>query len=160
MYYFKWFFLLSFIGHFLESFVYESGKSGILFGPWTPIYGIGSVIIVYIYNTLSKKINLNKYQKGILIFLIGALLLSLIELIGGYAIEYIFHITFWDYSHLKFHIGKYTALEMSFIWGLSSVLLIYFIKPIIDKIKIPNSIILVLIGILCSDLLLTLIIKH
>jgi len=134
MYYFNIFFLFSVLGHFIENIFYTSKDSGILFGWWTPIYGIGVVIIILIYNICIKKIKINKYLKAVLVFLINAIALSIIELIGGILIEKVLHITFWDYSKEAFSIFRYTSLKMTFIWGLSSLLVIYILKPIIYKI--------------------------
>lgn len=161
MYYLNYFFIFSIIGHILETFIYYNGESGILLGPWTPIYGIGTIIILLIDYFLNK-FKLNKIFKIILTFTISSIVLSIIEAIGGYLIEWIFNITFWNYTHLKFNIGKYAALEMSLIWGLGSILIIYFIKPFLDKIisKIPKYFTYTLIIILILDLFLTIIIKH
>ena len=90
------------------------------------------------------------------------IILSIIEAMGGYLIEYLFHTTFWDYSDFKFNIGKYIAVEIAIIWGLCSILLIYFIKPLIDKIisKIPKYLTYTLLILFIIDLVLTLIIKR
>lgn len=161
MYYLNYFFIFSFIGHFLESFVYYNGESGILFGPWTPIYGFGSVIILLI-NKFVEKHTKNKYLKIFLLFILSAIILTIIESIGGYLIEYLFNITFWDYSYFKFHIGKYISLEMALVWAIGSILIIYFIKPIIDKIisKIPKYLTYTLLVLITIDSIATLIIKH
>lgn len=154
MYYINYYFIFSIIGHFLESILFN--KSGILLGYWTPIYGIGSIIILFI----NKKIN-GKF-KPLKLFLLCSIILSIIEAIGGKLIENIFQITFWDYSNYKFNLGKYISLEISIIWGLASLLLIYILKPITDKIisKIPKYLTFVLIIILFIDIFLTIIIKH
>ncbi len=62
MYYINYFFMFSILGHFLESFFYSSGDSGILLGYWTPIYGIGTIIILLI-NKFIDKFKLNKINK-------------------------------------------------------------------------------------------------
>ena len=159
MYYINYFFILSFIGHIIESIVVKS-NSGILFGWWTPIYGIGSIIILLI-NKFINKLHVNTLLKVILLFINCSLALTIIEAIGGYLIEYIFKITFWDYTSYKFNIGKYIALEMAIIWGISSIILICF-KPLLDKIisKIPKYFTYMLIIIFILDLFLTIIIKH
>ena len=56
-YYLNIFFLLSILGHIIENFIYVHVDSGILFGPWTPIYGIGTLVIIGINNILK-----NNYQ--------------------------------------------------------------------------------------------------
>lgn len=160
MYYINYFFVLSIFGHFLESFFYSNGDSGILLSYWTPIYGIGSIIIIIIYKII-EKFKVNKIIKIILLFLFCSILLSLIEVLGGYLIKWIFNKELWNYSNHKFNIGKYTSLEMSLIWGLSSLLLIYFIKPWVDKIisKIPKYLTYILILFFIIDIIATTLIK-
>ncbi len=161
MYYLNYFFIMSLIGHFIETFIYSDGNSGILLAPWTPVYGIGTILILLINKVINKYIK-NKYVKIILLFLSSMIILSIIEAMGGYLIEYLFHTTFWDYSDFKFNIGKYIAVEIAIIWGLCSILLIYFIKPLIDKIisKIPKYLTYTLLILFIIDLILTLIIKR
>lgn len=161
MYYMNYFFIFSILGHILESFVYQNGESGILFGWWTPIYGLGVIIILLLNKYIFEKLSSNKYIKLLLIFSISSICLSLIEAIGGYLIEWIFHTTFWNYSYLKFHIGKYIALEMAIIWGLGSIFILYFLKPLLDKIirKIPKFFPYTLLIIFILDLFLTFIAK-
>ncbi len=160
MYYLKFFFLFSILGHFIESFFYSSGESGILLGWWTPIYGIGTLIILFIHKYLDK-LKLNKPLKVITLFFACAIFLCLIEAVGGYLIKWLFNIELWNYSNHKFHIGKYTSLEMSLLWGLSSILLIYYLKPLCDKFinKIPNYYVYILSFLLVFDLFATIIIK-
>ena len=134
MYYLNYFFIMSLIGHFIETFIYVDGNSGILLAPWTPVYGIGTILILLINKVINKYIK-NKYVKIILLFLSSMIILSIIEAMGGYLIEYLFHTTFWDYSDFKFNIGKYIAVEIAIIWGLCSILLIYLLNV---KSKITN----------------------
>lgn len=164
MYYINNFLLFSIIGHILESIVYlilnNSGYSGIMYGPWTPVYGFGIILIIIIYNFI-KKTNLSGIKKIISIFIISMILLTLIEYIGGILIEYFFHKKFWSYENLKFNIGPYIALEIAFIWGLCSLIYIYIIKPITDKItkKIPKYITITLLVFFINDLIITIINK-
>ncbi len=142
MYYLNVFFVYSILGHLLETFVYmvNSGESGILYGFWTPVYGIGCVIIISCYHALFRNHHLSKKIEALTVFLIGAVLLTIIEWIGGILIEIFFGYVFWDYSHFKFNIGPYIAWEMALVWGLASMLLIFVLKPRTDKIikKIPK----------------------
>ena len=161
MYYINLFFLYAFLGHLLEKIIFPQHVSGILYGFWTPIYGIGSLIIIISYQFISKKLKLNGWTKPILTFLIGFLFLSTIEFIGGTLIELIFHITFWNYSNMKWNIGKYASLEMGFLWGLASLILIYIIQPLLHKItlKIPKWITATFIILFTVDLFLTIFLR-
>lgn len=157
MYYVNIFFLFSILGHFIENFFYTTKDSGILYGWWTPIYGIGVVTIIGIYNYIDKKFKLKKGTKFVIVFLIGAIGLALLEFIGGVLIEKIFRVTFWDYSDDPLSIGRYTSLKMSLVWGISSLFVIYILKPIIDKTMnhIPRVISYILITLFMIDCFLT-----
>lgn len=141
----------------MEDFFYVTKDSGIFFGWWTPIYGIGVCIVIYLYKLVNKIFKLNKISKPIIVFLIGFIILSFMELISGILIEKLFRVTFWDYSNGPFSIFRYTSLKMSFIWGISSLLIIYIIKPILDKFitKIPRPVSYVLITLFTIDSFLT-----
>lgn len=160
MYYLNYFIIFSILGHLLESFFYSSGDSGIFLSYWTPIYGIGTIIILLI-NKWINKFNLSKILKVLYLFLFSSIILSIIEALGGYLIKWIFNIELWNYTNYMFNIGRYTSLEMSLIWGLSSILLIYFIKPLSDKIikKIPKIVTYILIGLFIIDVIITLFVK-
>lgn len=161
MYYLNYFFLYSLVGHLLESTLYlitnNNGKSGYLYGPWTPIYGIGIIFILLIYKWIRKHINCKKYLQMIILFFLTSITLSTIEWLGGTLIEFFFHYSCWDYSNLKFNIGKYAALELSLIWGSLSVFFALFLKKISDKIvtKIPYYITYSLVIVFIIDNILT-----
>lgn len=165
MYYINYFFICSILGFLLETSFYTfckwDGGSGFLYGPWTPVYGIGAIIIIIIFDFIFKKIKTNKFLKFIIFFITTCILLSIIELIGGVLIEKIFSITFWDYSDHKFHIGKYISLEMALVWGLASTIFIFLLRPLIDKFidKIPKIITYLLLVLFVIDNIVTLIYK-
>lgn len=164
MYYINNFFLFSILGHILESIIYfvldNNGYSGIMYGPWTPVYGFGIILIIIIYKFI-KETKLKNILKILLIFLISMILLTLIEYIGGISIEFFFHKQLWSYKDLKFNIGPYIALEISFIWGLCSIFYIYIIKPISDKIikRIPTYITICISVFFIIDFIITIIDK-
>ena len=150
------FFIFSIIGHFIENFFYHSKDSGILYGYWTPIYGIGIIIIILINKLLSKK-KLNTLSHIISLFVISSIALSSMEFIGGHIIELIFHKEFWNYSNMPLNIGKYTSIPMALIWGTSSIVFLYLLKPISEIIvkKIPRYITYILSILFIIDLLFT-----
>lgn len=160
MYYLNNFLFFSILGHIFESIMFlilnNNGYSGIFFGPWTPVYGLGIIIIILI-NKFIDKYNINLIPKIILSFFIYAILLSLIEYIGGISIEIFFHKVFWDYSNQRFNIGKYISLEMAFLWGVVSCIYLFVFKRLIDKVlkKIPNYISWALFIIFICDVIAT-----
>ena len=78
---------------------------------------------------------------------------------SGTVIEFLFGRVFWDYSSQNFHIGKYTSLKMCLLWGLSSILVVYILMPILDKYikKIPKFITYILVFLFIIDIIFTLI---
>ena len=161
MYYLNCFFIYSFIGFIYENIIeFVRGKkpgSGMLYGPFTPIYGIGALLILVISKFIFNILNLNKVLEVIIIVLSLTIILTVLEWIVGILIEKIFHVTFWNYSNFKFHIGKYVALEVSFIWALGSLLVIYVLQPLINKFifSIPSYVTYILIIIFTIDLVVT-----
>ena len=137
---------------------YSNGDSGILFRYWTPKYEIGDNIILLV-NKCVNRLKIGRFWKIVTLFISCAIVLCIIEALGGYLIKWIFDKELWNYSNHKFNIGRYTSLEMSLLWGMSSILLIYFIKPIIDKFinKIPKFISYMCITIFIIDIILVLI---
>ncbi len=161
MYYLNTFLLYSILGFLLEtvrSFLVNSKfTSGILYGPWTPIYGIGIVIVILISNYLFSHLHLSRWIETFITFVIITLILTLLEWLGGILIEKIFHTVFWDYSKEAFSIGKYISLSKSLMWGVGSIIFIYVLKPLLEgvikHIPIPVTIILTLL--MLSDFILT-----
>ena len=159
------FFIYSILGFLLEStfnlIVIHHFKSGILYGPWTPVYGIGAILTIIISKKIFKKLKTSPLKETLITFLILAITITITEWLGGILIEKLFSITMWNYKNFNFNIGKYITLEMTLIWGLISIFLIYFIKPVIDIIekKIPKSLTYILLILFIIDVIITTITK-
>ncbi len=159
MFYFNMFYFYSIIGYLLETIFLKDYMSGILFLPWTPIYGIGALVAVYIYKKLNNRFP--KWLEILIHFIICALILSLIEFIGGHLIEFVFKKVYWDYNPLKYNLGKYVSLESAIIWGIGSSSITYLINPLFKKIfeKIPKIWTIIITVIFILDVIITLIVK-
>lgn len=161
MYYLNTFLIYSILGFLLETirsfFVNSKFTSGILYGPWTPIYGFGIVLVILISNYLFSHLHLSRWLETFITFIIITLVLTLLEWLGGVLIEKIFHVVFWDYSKEALSIGKYISLSKSLIWGVGSIIFIYVLKPLLEglikHIPVPVTVILTLL--MLSDLILT-----
>lgn len=149
----------SILGFFYECIInfIQDGRfsSGFMYRPWTPIYGIGVLIILYIYKKLKKY---NKIKRLIIMSIISMIVLTLLEYITGNLIELIFHTSFWDYSNYKFNYGKFISLESSLIWMIGSIIIIFIHKKLKKYIKkIPNQITIILSIVFTIDLVLSII---
>ena len=108
----------------------KNPESGVLFGPWAPIYGFASLILLILYDKVFKYFNINKLLKFILIFFLTGIIIMTLELLSGYFIEIIYGFSFWNYTDYKYNIGKYTSLEVGLVWGIFGIIFIYFIRPL------------------------------
>ncbi len=162
MYYVNMFLLFSFIGFLFENglnlFVNDNFNSGILYGPWTFIYGIG-ILLIIIYNQFLKQFHLNKYLKVIIFYLGITILMTLVEFSGGMLIEQLFHRTYWDYTNMRFNYGKYICLEVSLLWGLLATLINFLVVPLVNKVvkKIPLWLTIGMVFLFIVDIFFTLI---
>ena len=165
MYYLNCFFIYSVLGYFLEtlvSLITNNGfKSGILNGPWTPVYGIGAITILFVSEYLFKNLHMSRLLETVIMFFTVAIILSFLEALGGVLIEKIFGEVFWDYSSHRFNIGHYISLEMTLVWGIASIIFIYIIHPLLNEIikKIPVWITILLIILFLLDCMKTFISK-
>ena len=161
MYYVKCFFVYSIFGFFFESFLSFIRKtrfsSGVLYGFWTPIYGIGADIILLLSKFIFKNLYWAKWRESIVVFFFVMIILTLMEWLGGVLIEKVFHVIFWNYKEFRYHVGKYICLEVTLVWGILSLILIYLIHPFINKfiLLIPNIISYVLIILIIIDYVFT-----
>ena len=164
MYYFNSFLLYSILGFIMESTIYKfndsNRHSGIFFGPITAVYGIGALFLILLEDFLDK-FKLKKITKILIYFFTSMIVLTLIELIFGYLVNFIFNIDLWDYTNKKYNIGKYICLEISFAWGILSLIFAYIIRPFFDKhiktLKKKESYIFMIVFLI--DFIFTLIIK-
>lgn len=162
MYLINLFLFYSILGNIFERvcmyFVDRTYVSGFMGTIFTPIYGIGILFISFIHDKI--KIN-NKVLKIIVEFFIYAILLGIIELIGGILIEKIFNKVFWNYDNYKYNLGIYTSLETSIIWGILSILILYLVHPLFKKIEehIPKFITVIFSFIFIINLILSLLVK-
>ena len=165
MYYLNCFFVYSILGYLIETIIalltHTNFKSGILTFWWTPVYGIGAITILFVSNYLFKNLHLSRIWETVIMFVVVGIVLSFIEALGGVFIEKIFNKIFWDYSNHRFHVGHYISLEMTLVWGITSIAFIYIIHPILKGIikKIPSWVTILLIFLFIYDCTKTIINK-
>ncbi len=124
----------SIIGYIVEMIValvqegHLESRQGVIYGPFTPIYGVGIVI----YYLCFSKIKTRQKSK---IFLISMLIGGIIEYLCSFLQEKIFGTVSWDYSNWILNINGRTTLIHCTYWGLAGLLYISLIEPIIPKIE-------------------------
>lgn len=159
MIYLNIFYFFSIVGYILETLFIKNYNSGIFYFPWTPVYGIGILIAILVYNKFKNKFP--TWLEIFLHFVSCAFILSCLEFIGGHLIELIFNKVYWNYDSFKYNLGKYISLETALIWGIGSTLTVYLIYPHLSKIlkKVPKWWTIVLTTIFLIDIIITFIVK-
>lgn len=153
------FFIYSFLGWCVEvAFVAITARRvenrGFLNGPVCPIYGCGMLGVLAA---------LTPYRDNfILLFIGGFIICTAVELFGGWVLDKIFHMRWWDYTKNKFNIGGYVCLRFSIMWGLGVVAVMKLVHPPIFALvrrlpKIAGIIIIsILVTIFAIDMVVTL----
>lgn len=125
---------------------------GFLNGPLCPVYGCGVIMVLMVLFTVGQTFGVEtdlKKASSILLFVIGIIFATLIELIAGFLLDKLFHARWWDYSDRKFNLNGYICLEFSIIWGLAIAFVLRVVQPtfagIVDAIPHKLGIILIII---------------
>ncbi len=149
---------MGFIFENLIKIIFPSLNSGLLHGPWVPVYGFGICIIILIERFVFNRIKVNKFWKIVIMLLLIMIVVTGVEYLGGVFINAVFDKSLWDYSDLKFNIGKYIALEITAIWGVLSLIFVYVVKPWLEKIieKIPKWASILVFCLMIIDFIVTL----
>lgn len=161
----------SFFGWVLEVLYHAISKGkiinrGFLNGPVCPIYGFGAVGVLMLANELdasnTQMSNVAASLNNLTLFFVGMLIATVIELIGGWLLDMIFHTRWWNYSERKFNFHGYICPEFSILWGLAIMFCVRIIQPLMANSTssfLPSStgwpILAVLYTILFIDLVVT-----
>lgn len=156
--YFVLFVIYSFCGWLLETtFCFYKTKKlvnrGFLIGPVCPIYGLGSVGIIFFFS---------RYEKDIVtLFVMAAVLCTILEYLTSYIMEKLFKARWWDYSNKKFNVNGRVCGENTIAFGILAILMIKFVNPfvlnLLDKLSRVqvNSIAIVLAVLLFTDFVMS-----
>ncbi len=98
----------------------EFTKRGFLFGPTCPIYGIGALAVWLVLGQISNPF---------IVFIIGAVLATVIEYSTGLFLERRFKKKWWDYSMFKFNLHGRICPQASAVFGAFSVTSVFVLVP-------------------------------
>lgn len=128
-----WLFALAAMAGFLMesaeswwSLGYVQNRQGMLFGPFTPVYGAGALAFALCWPALKRR---PWYQ----VFLTTALLGAGLEYLWSWGQEKLFGAVWWNYEHLPLHLGGRTSLMFALCWGGLGVLFLKGIYPVLRR---------------------------
>lgn len=102
-------------------------RQGLLYGPFSQIYGFGAVLMVVTLSPLMKK-------NDRWVFGGSALIGGAFEYICSYLQESIFGTVSWEYSQHAFSIGGRTSLTYMFFWGVLGLVFMKGVYPVLNVI--------------------------
>lgn len=140
-YYLVFYFIIYSIGGWIVESIYRSIcdkkiiNSGFMYGPYCPIYGFGTLIMILLLKDLRGSITL--------LFIVSFVVLSFWEYIVAIYLEKVYHAKYWDYSKSRINIKGRICLLNSVYWGILGIVFTLIIHPFTVKhaVEIPVNIV-------------------
>lgn len=140
-YYLVFYFIIYSVGGWFVESIYKSicekriVNSGFMYGPYCPIYGFGTLIMILILQNLKGSITL--------LFVVSFVILTLWEYFVGIYLEKVYHAKYWDYSDHKINFKGRICLTNSVYWGILGVVFTLFIHPLVshNSLTIPVNVV-------------------
>lgn len=98
---------------------------GFLHGFWLPLYGTGSILLIYVYGKRQSS-----FWK---IFLGSAAICTVMEYAVAAVLENIFHRKWWDYGNVFLNLNGRICIPVIFAFGFAGYLLIRLLAPYMDR---------------------------
>ena len=141
------FFIVSFIGWIWEVVLHLIHQGifvnrGTMHGPWLPIYGGGSLLILLV---------LSKYRKKVPIqFILAVILCGIVEYFTAWYLEATHGgMKWWDYSGYFLNLHGRICAEGLLTFGFGGLAMVYLIAPAIDnKLRTINKTVLTVIAVI------------
>lgn len=96
---------------------------GFLTGPILPIYGFGALSILLCCVPVQ--------QNALLVALVGTAVASAVEYVTGWAMEALFHVRYWDYSHQPLNLNGYICALSAATWAVFSAIIVCVVHPVL-----------------------------
>lgn len=129
-----WIFTItSFIGLIGETIVaafmdgYVKSRAGLVWGPFSPLYGLGAVLMTLAANNL-------KGRNPVIVVATCALVGGLLEYAAGWFWETFFGIVAWSYVDQPLNFGGYTCVSTMVVWGIAGAAWAYFGIPLMKRL--------------------------
>lgn len=132
-------------------------RVGLVWGPFSPLYGFGTVFLTLIAFQMRKR-----GAKGWQVFLVSALVGGCLEQFTGWAMETLFQAQSWTYLYLPDHITQWIAWRFLVMWGVLGLVWTKMIMPeLLYRIGEPTTkrqvtFVVILAAYLALDIFMTL----
>jgi len=140
-----------------NTFIRSEFSSGILYGPFTPIYFLGFIVIVFLDKILEKIEN--KKFRDLVYLICSFFIISLLEYIGGVLCRKILGYDKWNYDRYPLTVGKYINIIISTGWSVGFLIYKKYFMDRVNKVieGMPKGLTLLLLGINVLDMVFSII---
>lgn len=107
---------------------------GFLIGPYLPLYGFG-LVLLFLLASLENTSLITEVTFGskALLFLLMALVMTLLEYIAGLIFIIGMKVKLWDYSNEKFNLQGIICLKFSIYWAILGAVYYFLIHPYVTN---------------------------
>ena len=120
-------FVIEDVFHFIVYRNWES-RAGLVWGPFSPIYGIGAVVLTVVLNRFY-------YTHNLIIFIFAMVLGSTIEYAASWIMETFWHAIAWDYTGTFGSIDGRTNFVFGVMWGVLGLSWVRLALPAMKRIQ-------------------------
>lgn len=128
-----WLFVLGSIAGLAIETVYHAfvfggleSRAGLVWGPFSPIYGTGAVVLTILAQRFSR-------SNAAIVFLVSALVGSAVEFATSWLMEVLFGAVAWDYSGTLGNIDGRVNLAFALMWGTLGLLWARGVVPLMER---------------------------
>lgn len=101
-------------------------RAGLVWGPFSPIYGVGAVALTLFLNRFYHSHNL-------VIFLVAMVVGSVLEYVTSWGMEFFWGAVAWDYSGTFGSLNGRTNFAFGMMWGLLGLVWVRVILPFVKQ---------------------------
>lgn len=113
---------------------------GFIRGPFLPLYGSGAILMLVVSGPVRDNL--------LLTYLAGCVGATALEYVTGVAMESLFKVRYWDYSHKKFNFQGQICLESTLCWGFLTILMTRVVHGPVEALaeRIPEHVLTALVA--------------
>lgn len=110
-------------------------RVGLVWGPFSPLYGLGAVLLTWLCFLLRSR-GASSWQ----VFLVSALVGGVLEQLAGWSMSTFFDAESWTYLHLPDHITQWVAWRFLVAWGVLGLVWCRAVMPrLLYQIGMPTT---------------------
>ena len=110
-------------------------RVGLVWGPFSPLYGLGAVLLTWLSFYLRSR-----GAAGWQVFLVSALVGGVLEQIAGWSMSTLFDAESWTYLALPDHITQWVAWRFLVAWGVLGLVWCRAVMPrLLYQIGMPTT---------------------